>query len=143
MSNIREMFTDRILNGGKITVIGGIVLSRDVDKIMQLAERGGDTLREACVLFVTPPEAILPMVRSMLSADAKIKMNREVVRGFLRRRQDWRGKGGMGRSGWANEIVAEFKMMGEEEEEEGARKGEAERGARSEVRLERRTAGAK
>ncbi|GMI49162.1 hypothetical protein TrCOL_g6095 [Triparma columacea] len=119
MSRVREMFTSRILNGGRITVIGGIVLSRDVDKIIQLGESGGDTLREACVLFVTPPEAILQMVRSMLGKDAKVKgLTREVVGKFLRRRQDWRSKGGMGRSGWANEIVAEFRIKEEVEEED-------------------------
>ena len=52
MSRVREMFTSRILNGGRITVIGGIVLSRDVDKIIQLGESGGDTLREVRGLFL-------------------------------------------------------------------------------------------
>ncbi|GMH50355.1 hypothetical protein TrRE_jg151 [Triparma retinervis] len=59
------------------------------------------------------------MVRSMLGKDAKVKgLTREVVGKFLRRRQDWRSKGGMGRSGWANEIVAEFRIKEEVEEED-------------------------
>jgi hypothetical protein len=51
------------------------------------------------VLFVTPPEAILQMVRSILGKYAKFKgLTMEVVGKFLRRRQDWRSKEGMFKS---------------------------------------------
>jgi hypothetical protein len=63
---------------------------------------------------VTPPEALSVIVQSLLSGG--VISDKDIVVKFLARRTDWRSKGGLSRSTYANEILAELKVMVKEEE---------------------------
>ena len=63
---------------------------------------------------MTPPEALSVIVQSLLSGG--VISDKDIVVKFLARRTDWRSKGGLSRSTYANEILAELKVMVKEEE---------------------------
>mmetsp|Transcript_5295 Transcript_5295/g.9628 ORF Transcript_5295/g.9628 Transcript_5295/m.9628 type:complete len:213 (-) Transcript_5295:792-1430(-) len=124
MTQAYDVFVDRILNHLKVSVMGSIVLSRDVEAIRTFCEEaaGKDSLclqqwehlRELLCVFVTPPEALSVIVQSLLSGG--VISDKDIVVKFLARRTDWRSKGGLSRSTYANEILAELKVMVKEEE---------------------------
>ena len=104
--------------------MGSIILSRDVESLRTFCEEAAgkhslclqkwEHLRELLCVFVTPPEALSVIVQSLLSGG--VISDKDIVVKFLARRTDWRSKGGLSRSTYANEILAELKVMVKEEE---------------------------
>ena len=101
MDKAYDVFIDRILNHLKVSVMGSIVLSRDVEAIGSFCKNAAgpgspcvkewEHLRELLCVFVTPPEA-LPSIVSTLLGGGVVTDKGTIVK-FLARRSDWRSKG--------------------------------------------------
>ena len=112
MERSYSVFIDRILNHLKVSVMGSIVLSRDVESISSFCKEAAgpsatcvekwEHLRELLCVFVTPPEALPSIIMALLDGD--IVTDKDTIAKFLARRSDWRSKGGLSRSTYANEV---------------------------------------
>ena len=105
MERAYDVFIDRILNHLKVSVMGSIVLSRDVEAIGNFCKDAAgpgshcvkkwEHLRELLCVFVTPPEALPSIVSSLLGGG--VVTEKDTIVKFLARRSDWRSKGGLSR----------------------------------------------
>ena len=116
-----DILVARLLQHYQISIVGAVILSRDVEALRSVAMLAGtdhshwDTLRELLTLYMTPPDAIKTMLVGPEGESSKglfAKAGREQCLVFLSRRNDYRYKTAAGpkKSGWVTEMLTSLSL---------------------------------
>ncbi len=113
-----DILVARLLQQYKVSTVGAVVLSRDVEALRSVSMLAGtehyhwDTLRELLTLYMTPPDSLRTMlvgaegdVNSGKGMFGRVGKDRSIV--FMSRRVDYRYRTNQGskKSQWATELL--------------------------------------
>ena len=116
-----DILVARLLQQYKVSTVGAVVLSRDVEALRSVSMLAGndhlhwDTLRELLTLYMTPPDSLKTMlvgaegdVNSGKGMFGRVGKDRSIV--FMSRRVDYRYRTNQGsrKSQWATELLEEL-----------------------------------
>jgi len=116
-----DILVTRLLQNYKVSTVGAVVLSRDVEALRSVSMLAGtdhshwDTLRELLTLYMTPPDSLKTM---LVGAEGDItsgkgmfgRVGKEQSIVFMSRRIDYRYRTNQGtkKSRWASELLEEL-----------------------------------
>jgi hypothetical protein len=116
-----DILVARLLQQYKVSTVGAVVLSRDVEALRSVSMLAGtdhfhwDTLRELLTLYMTPPDSLKTMlvgsegdVNSGKGMFGRVGKDKSIV--FMSRRVDYRYRTNQGarKSQWASELLEEL-----------------------------------
>jgi hypothetical protein len=115
-----DILVARLLQHYYVSVVGAVILSRDLEALRSVAMLAGtdhshwDMLRELLTLYMTPPDAIKQMLIGQEGDSSKglfARAGRDQCLVVLSRRNDYRYKTASGpkKSGWVTELLQELK----------------------------------